>query len=165
MTNLDQFGRIPLAHLPTPLECLPRLTGHLAGPQIFVKRNDQTGLAFGGNKARKLEYLTAGAIAQGCDTLVTIGGPQSNHARQTAAAAAKLGLACELILPRIVPIQTLEYESSGNVLLDRLLGAELDLPPADAFSQATIDARLEGIRAKGRKPYYIPVGGSTPWAR
>ena len=93
--------RVSLAHLPTPLEPLPRLSAHLGGPTIYIKRDDQTGLATGGNKARKLEFLVADALAQGCDTLVTTGGVQSNHARQTAAAAARLGLHCVLLLPRL----------------------------------------------------------------
>lgn len=160
--KLDQFHRCQFAHLPTPIEHLPRLTEYLGGPQLFVKRDDQTGLAFGGNKARKLEYLVCQAINQGCDTLVTTGGPQSNHARQTAAAAAKFGLGCELVLPKVVPIHTAEYESSGNVLLDRLLGANVVMPSSDQFSQGLIDARLGQIRAAGKKPYYIPIGGSTP---
>src|SRR5579871_4807375 len=110
--KLADIPRVPLAHLPTPLDFLPRLTEHLGGPRIYVKRDDQTGLAMGGNKARKLEYLVAEALALGCDTLLTTGGPQSNHARQTAAAAARLGLGCELVLPRVVPISTPEYENS-----------------------------------------------------
>ena len=100
-TILDPFPRVTLASLPTPLEPLPRLSAFLGGPQILVKRDDQTGLAMGGNKVRKLEYLVGHARTLGCDTLVTIGGLQSNHARQTAAAAARLGMECELVLPRM----------------------------------------------------------------
>ena len=129
-TILDPFPRVRLASLPTPLEPLPRLSEFLGGPRILVKRDDQTGLAMGGNKARKLEYLAAYALELGCDTLVTIGGVQSNHARQTAAAAARLGLQCESVLPRVVPRSSEEYEQSGNVLLDRLLGARLRMLPA-----------------------------------
>lgn len=160
--KLADVARVRLAHLPTPLEFLPRLSDYLGGPRIWVKRDDQTGLALGGNKARKLEFLVAEALAQGCDTLVTTGGPQSNHARQTAAAAAKLGLHCELVLPRVVPWSTPEYEQSGNVLLDRLLGAGLEFPTAEEFSPQSIDKVLTGLTAQGRKPYFIPVGGSTP---
>ena len=116
---LGSFPRVSLAFAPTPLEPLPRLSAFLGGPQILVKRDDQTGLAMGGNKARKLEYLVGHARALGSDTLVTIGGLQSNHARQTAAAAARVGMECELVLPRIVPRYSEEYEQSGNVLLDR----------------------------------------------
>jgi L-cysteate sulfo-lyase len=144
------------------LEFLPRLSDYLGGPRILVKRDDQTGLALGGNKARKLEFLVAEALAQGCDTLVTTGGPQSNHARQTAAAAAKVGLRCELVLPRIVPWSTPEYERSGNVLLDRLLGAGLHCPPAEEFSSHSIDEVLAALVAQGRRPYFIPTGGSSP---
>lgn len=154
-------GRVKLAHLPTPLEPLDRLSRHLGGPRIFVKRDDQTGLALGGNKARKLEFLLAEALETGCDTLVTTGGQQSNHARQTAAAAAKFGLHCELILPRWVPNSTKEYERSGNVLLDRLLGAEVEMPSAQGFSQADLDGRVKQLKDEGRRPYFIPVGGST----
>ncbi len=161
MVKLSEYPRTLLAHLPTPLEFLPRLTDFLGGPPIYVKRDDQTGLAMGGNKARKLEYLVAEALALGCDTLLTTGGPQSNHARQTAAAAARLGLGCEIVLPRVVPISTPEYEHSGNILLDRLLGANLDFPSASQAS-AAIDARREQLIAAGKRPYLIPIGGSTP---
>lgn len=159
--KLAEYPRTPLAHLPTPLEILPRLTAFLGGPRIYVKRDDQTGLAMGGNKARKLEYLVADALALGCDTLLTTGGPQSNHARQTAAAAARLGLSCELVLPRVVPISTPEYERSGNILLDRLLGANLEFPPVTQGA-AAIDTRREQLIAAGKRPYFIPTGGSTP---
>src|SRR5947209_15770630 len=115
--ELERFERFPLAHLPTPLEPLKRLSAYLGGPSIWVKRDDCTGLAGGGNKARKLEYLCEDAIVHGCDTLVTGGGRQSNHVRMTAAAANKLGLRCTIVLssdPPSVP--------SGNVVLDELLG-------------------------------------------
>src|SRR5262249_8270976 len=129
-TLLDAFPHVALASLPTPLEPLPRLSEYLGGPRILVKRDDQTGLAMAGNKVRQLEYLAGHALATGCDTLVTIGGVQSNHARQTAAAAARLGMHCELLLPRVVPRNSTEYENSGNVLLDHLLGARVRLLPA-----------------------------------
>ncbi len=160
--KLPEMRRVHLAHLPTPLEFLPRLSRHLGGPRIYVKRDDQTGLALGGNKARKLEFLVADAIAQGCDMLVTTGGVQSNHARQTAAAAAKLGLGCLLLLTRMVPRDTADYEHSGNVLLDQLLGANIQYFPAEEFSPATVDGVLASLIAEGRKPYFIPIGGSTP---
>jgi len=159
--QLAAYPRQRLAHLPTPLEPLPRLSQHLGGPQIFVKRDDQTGLAMGGNKARKLEYLIADALQRGCDTLVTTGGQQSNHARQTAAAAARLGMKCELILPRAVPYEAVEYQHSGNVLLDRLFEAQLEFPANDADAQAIIDTRIEELIARGQRPYFIPMGGST----
>jgi D-cysteine desulfhydrase family pyridoxal phosphate-dependent enzyme len=160
-TILDPFPRVTLASLPTPLEPLPRLSAFLGGPRILVKRDDQTGLAMGGNKARKLEYLAGHALALGCDTLVTIGGLQSNHARQTAAAAARLGMGCELVLPRVVPRSSEEYEQSGNVLLDRLFGARLRVLPAEQNSSGVLDRVAEELRAGGRKPYVIPIGGST----
>ena len=112
--------RLPLAHLPTPLEPLPRLSAAL-GVRLWVKRDDQTGLAGGGNKTRKLEFLLAEALRQECDTVLTVGGPQSNHCRQTAAAAARLGLRCVLVLGG----HAAQARPGGNLLLDRLLGAEL----------------------------------------
>jgi L-cysteate sulfo-lyase len=160
-TTLDSFPRVSLASLPTPLEPLPRLSAFLGGPRIVVKRDDQTGLAMGGNKVRKLEYLLGQARAQGCDTLVTVGGVQSNHARQTAAAAARLGMACELVLPRIVPRSSEEYEQSGNVLLDRLLGARLHVLPAGQSPSSVLERVADELRSAGRKPYVVPLGGST----
>lgn len=159
--TLPGIPRVSLAQLPTPLEPLARLSAHLGGPAIYIKRDDQTALATGGNKARKLEFLVAAAIAEGCDTLVTTGGPQSNHARQTAAAAARMGLACELLLPRLVDGRKPEYESSGNVLLDRLLGANVQILPRESFHAETFDAALAQLRDARRRPYFIPIGGST----
>ena len=151
----DKLSRVSIAHLPTPLEPLPRLTAQLGGPELWIKRDDQTGLATGGNKARKLEYLVADALAQGADTLITAGAAQSNHARQTAAAAAKFGLARVLVLRGEEPPQVL-----GNLLLDRLLGAEVrwagDLPLPEAMAQVA-----EELRAAGRCPYVVPYGGSN----
>ena len=148
--------RVSSAHLPTPLEPLPRLTAHLNGPQLWIKRDDQTGLATGGNKTRKLEFLVADALAQNADTLITGGAAQSNHARQTAAAAAKFGLRGTLVLRGETPART-----EGNLLLDRLLGAEIvwagDQPLAEAMAQAA-----EELRAAGHRPYVIPYGGSNP---
>lgn len=160
--NLTGFDRIPLAHLPTPLEPLERLSRHLGGPRIFVKRDDATGLALGGNKVRKLEYLLGEARRAGADTLVTVGGVQSNHARQTAAVAARLGLACELILPRYVDWPDPVYVTSGNVLLNRLFGARLHLLPESTLDPAALEAILTDIRGHGGRPFFIPVGGSTP---
>ncbi|HVU86912.1 MAG TPA: D-cysteine desulfhydrase [Pirellulales bacterium] len=159
--DLSKIPRVSLAHLPTPFASLPRLSAHLGGPAIYIKRDDETGLATGGNKARKLEFLVADALAQGCDTLVTTGGPQSNHARQTAAAAARLGLKCQLLLPRLVAGRSPAYEESGNVLLDRLFGADVQFLAKEDFKPETFDAALERLRAAGRKPYFIPIGGST----
>jgi len=135
---------------------LPRLTVQLGGPELWIKRDDQTGLATGGNKARKLEFLVADALAQGADTLITGGAAQSNHARQTAAAAAKFGLACTLVLRGTQPPQV-----QGNLLLDRLLGAEVvwarEQPLAGVMAQVA-----EKVRAAGHRPYAIPYGGSNP---
>ncbi|HEY4310487.1 MAG TPA: D-cysteine desulfhydrase family protein [Pirellulales bacterium] len=162
MMNVSSLPRVRLANLPTPLEPLPRLSAELAGPALYIKRDDETGLATGGNKARKLEFLVAEAMAQGCDVLVTTGGPQSNHARQTAAAAARFGLKCELLLPRLVAGRSPAYESSGNVLLDHLFGADVRLLAKEDFNPPTFEAALERWRAAGHKPFFIPIGGSTP---
>jgi L-cysteate sulfo-lyase len=162
MKTLDDFPRVRLAHAPTPLEPLARLSAHLGGPKIYIKRDDQTGLATGGNKARKLEFLVGEALAEGADTLVTTGGVQSNHARQTAAAAARLGLGCELLLPKIVTGRSASYETSGNVLLDHLCGATVHVLPAEDYRTEVFDAHVGRLRAAGRKPYFIPTGGSTP---
>ena len=154
--------RIPLAHLPTPLEFLPRLSRELGGPRILVKRDDCTGLALGGNKTRKLDYLMAEAEAQGADTILTIGGVQSNHVRQTAAAAARSGLSCHLVLPRAVPWDDPAYEISGNVQLDHLLGAQVHLLPEGTDREAAFRRMARVLRTNGRKPYVIPSGGSNP---
>ncbi|HIC80856.1 MAG TPA: pyridoxal-phosphate dependent enzyme, partial [Kiloniellaceae bacterium] len=153
--------RLRLAHLPTPLEPLERLSADLGGPRILVKRDDCTGLGLGGNKTRKLEFLLAEAAAQGADTVITTGGIQSNHVRQTAAAAAKLGLACELVLTRVVPWGGPDYELSGNIQLDRLFGAKLHLHDGDTDRIAAMESLAESLRRSGRSPYLIPTGGSN----
>jgi len=149
---------LPLAQRPTPIEPLDRLTDWLGGPRLLVKRDDQTGLALGGNKARKLEHLCAEALALGCDTLVTGGGPQSNHCRMTAAAANRLGLQCHLALAGEAT-----GPPTGNLLLDHVLGAHLH--PTGARSYYEIEASIEGVadhvRSTGRRPYAIPVGGAS----
>ncbi len=160
--NLDHFPRVPLCHRPTPLEPLHRLTAHLGGPRLFVKRDDCTGLAIGGNKTRKLEFLMADAIQHGATTVVTVGGVQSNHCRQTAAAAAKLGLKCELVLPHLSHFGSSTYDVGGNVLLDRLLGATLHIVDSMDSAPARVQQVLETIRQRGETPYFIPAGGSTP---
>ncbi|MBM3516976.1 MAG: D-cysteine desulfhydrase [Alphaproteobacteria bacterium] len=159
--QLVRFPRAPLAHLPTPFEFMPRLTRHLGGPRLYIKRDDCTGLATGGNKTRKLEYLIGDALAKGADTLITAGAVQSNHTRQTAAAAAKLGLGCEHVLVRSQPIDDPEYERNGNVLLNRLLGAELHLVAAGSDAGHAMAERAEDVRRRGGRPYIIPVGGSN----
>jgi D-cysteine desulfhydrase len=153
--RIDSLPRFQLAQLPTPLEELKTLSRQLGGPQILIKRDDQTGLALGGNKTRKLEFLVGDALAKGADTLVTLGAVQSNHCRQTAAAAAKAGLRCELILNGKQP-----DVANGNLLLNEILGANLHWieRPQRAAKLKELDAQL---RAQGRKPYLIPVGGSN----
>jgi len=160
---LARQPRVPLAHLPTPLEPLDGLTRVLGpGPRVFAKRDDCTGLALGGNKVRKLEFLVGEALAHGCDTLITTGGVQSNHARQTAAAAAKHGLRCELVLPRMVAGRDPAYETSGNRLLDDWLGARVHVveKPADVIG---VVAEIQSRSAsRGAKSAFIPAGGSNP---
>lgn len=160
--QLDAFERLSLAHLPTPIEPLPHLTTALGGPQILVKRDDCTGLAFGGNKTRKLEYAMAAALAESADCVITAGGLQSNHVRQTAAAAAKLGLHCVLVLDRNVPDRDEDYARTGNMLLDRLLGAEVHIEPAGVDRTAVMEDLARRQRSEGRTPYIIPTGASYP---
>jgi D-cysteine desulfhydrase family pyridoxal phosphate-dependent enzyme len=148
--------RLRFAHLPTPIEPLPRLAEFLSGPRLLVKRDDQTGLAFGGNKTRKLEFLVAEAQARGADTLLSAGALQSNHCRQTAAAAAKFGLNCILVLVGEPPAQ-----ASANLLLDQLFGAEIiwvEKSRRDVVLQET----FEKTSVRGKKPYLVPYGGSSP---
>jgi len=145
-----------MAHLPTPIEELPRLSAELGGPRLLVKRDDQTGLAFGGNKTRKLEYLLAEAQALDAKTVITGGAIQSNHCRQTAAAAAKIGLDCILVLGGDQPA-----EPSGNLLLDLLFGAEIVWTQMRERDQ-TLQAAFESAEKAGRKPYLVPYGGSNP---
>jgi len=148
--------RIVLAHLPTPIEPLPKLTKLLQGPQLFIKRDDLTGLGLGGNKTRKLEYLAANALAQGCRTLVTTGALQSNHCRQVAAAAARLGLGCILVLAGEDP-----GIRQGNLLLDELSGAKLVFVPKEERDQRLQQAFAQADE-DGMQPYLIPYGGSNP---
>lgn len=152
----ERRPRVRIAHLPTPIEPLPRLSARLGGPTLWVKRDDETGLATGGNKARKLEFLIAEALAQGGDTLVTCGAVQSNHARQTAAAAAKFGLSCALVLRGSEPKRPL-----GNLLLDRLLGAEIVWAGKRPIGER-LEELAEELRSRGRRPYLVPYGGSSP---
>jgi D-cysteine desulfhydrase family pyridoxal phosphate-dependent enzyme len=148
--------RLRFAHLPTPVEPLPRLTETLGGPRLLVKRDDQTGLAFGGNKTRKLEFLVAEAQAQGADTLLSAGALQSNHCRQTAAAAAKFGFLCILVLVGQPPVQI-----SANLLLDQLFGAEIVWTEKSRRDQV-LQETFEKTTAQGKKPYLVPYGGSSP---
>jgi len=158
--HLSRFPRVSLAHLPTPLELMPNLSAELGGPRIWVKRDDCTGLATGGNKTRKLEFVMAEAIAQGADTIVTVGAVQSNHVRQTAAAACKLGLACEVLLEHRVLDPSESYANSGNVFLDRMFAANLrEYPGGTDFDKALQDVADE-VRSAGGKPYIVPGGAS-----
>ena len=160
--HLARFPRYRLGHFPTPLERLDRLSANLGGPEIWIKRDDCTGLASGGNKTRKLEFLVADALAHGADTLVTQGATQSNHVRQTAAAACRAGLACHALLERRVTNQGADYEAAGNVLLDVMMDCSFDFRPEGLVMNAEAEALAEQLRAKGRKPYVIPGGGSNP---
>jgi L-cysteate sulfo-lyase len=158
---LSRFPRVSLAHLPTPLEYLPRLTEHLGGPKIYVKRDDCTGLATGGNKTRKLEFLVADAVEHGADVIITQGAVQSNHARQTAAAACKTGMACELIFEKRVKDADEAYKTSGNVLLDRIYGANIREVEKGSDMNAAMEDVAEELRAAGKTPYIVPGGGSN----
>jgi len=159
--NLSRFARRHFAHLPTPLERLPRLSAHLGGPQIWIKRDDCTGLSTGGNKTRKLEFLMGDAREQGADTVITQGATQSNHARQTAAATARLGLDCHLLLEDRTGSEDPEYNHSGNVLLDQLHGATVSRLPGGTDMDGEMSALAERLSGEGRKPYVIPGGGSN----
>ncbi|MSO92003.1 MAG: D-cysteine desulfhydrase family protein [Rhodospirillales bacterium] len=161
-----KFPRVTLAHAPTPLEPMPHLSRLLGGPKLYVKRDDCTGLFLGGNKARQLEYYFGAALAEGADTVLTTGAVQSNHARQTAAAARKLGLGCEIQLENRVSGMAPEYYNlSGNVLLYRLLGVPIHTYPVGEDEEGA-DAQLEGIAAgirdRGGKPYIIPLAARHP---
>ena len=160
--HLARFPRVFLAHLPTPLERLDRLSKELGGPEIWIKRDDCTGLSTGGNKTRKLEFLMAEALAQGADTVITQGATQSNHARQTAAFAAKLGLACHILLEDRTGSNDANYNSNGNVLLDHLHGATTSRRAGGVDMAAEMEVLAEALRGEGRRPYVIPGGGSNP---
>ncbi|POD90627.1 D-cysteine desulfhydrase [Pectobacterium odoriferum] len=161
--HLARFPRLSLGHFPTPLEALPNLSAYLGGPTIYIKRDDATGLATGGNKTRKLEFLLADAQQQGADVIITQGATQSNHVRQTIAAAAKLGLKTKVLLEKRVEDYGEDYQRSGNVLLDNLLGGEIiDHLPAGTDMQQAMETLAESLRKEGLKPYVIPGGGSSP---
>ena len=161
--SLADFDRYPLLFGPSPVHRLERLTAHLGGAEIWAKREDcNSGIAFGGNKTRKLEYLVADALAQGCDTLVSIGGVQSNHTRQVAAVAARVGLGCVLIQESWVEWPDAVYDRVGNILLSRLIGADVRLVSAGfgiGFKESWERAIAE-IESAGGKPYAIPAGAS-----
>jgi D-cysteine desulfhydrase family pyridoxal phosphate-dependent enzyme len=154
---MNNIPRLHFAHLPTPIEELPRFTEHLGGPKILIKRDDQTGLAFGGNKTRKLEFLVADALEQGARMLITGGALQSNHCRQTAAAAARVGLDCTLVLNGEMPVRP-----SANLLLDQLFGAEIVTIADRADRDQTLQATYDKAVAARRNPYLVTYGGSSP---
>ena len=162
---LERFPRAALAHAPTPLEPLPNLARELGGAQLFVKRDDCTGLAMGGNKARQLEFYFGEALAQGCDTVISTGATQSNFVRMMAAAACKLGMRCHIQLESRVPGMPEEYHVSGNVLLDRLFGAHLHFYP-EGEDESGADQQLREIaeraRQEGASPHVISITADHP---
>ncbi len=162
---LSKFERYPLTFGPTPIEPLPRLSAHLGGQvELFAKREDcNSGLAFGGNKLRKLEYIVPDAIASGADTLVSIGGVQSNHTRMVAATAAKIGMKCRLVQDSWVPHDDAVYDRVGNILMSRVMGADVQLVDEgfDIGIRQSWENALADVKAKGGKPYPIPAGASV----
>ena len=158
---MAKFPRVRLGHFPTPLEPMDRLSELLGGPRLWVKRDDCTGLSSGGNKTRKLEYLMADAQKHGADTIITQGATQSNHARQTTAAAAKLGMECHILLEDRTGSDDSNYVLNGNVLLDRLHGASVSRRAGGTDMNAEMEALAETLLAEGKKPYVIPGGGSN----
>lgn len=160
--DLERFNRVSLCHQPTPIEPMLRLGDKLGGPNLFIKRDDCTGLATGGNKTRKLEFLVGEAVSQKADILVTQGAVQSNHVRQTAAAACKVGMKCHALLERRVADAADTYESTGNVFLDKVLGATIEYRPSGLDMNAEAFAVAEKLKSDGNRPYFIPGGGSNP---
>ncbi len=160
--HLSRYPRLNFAHLPTPLEPMERLTQLLGGPRLWIKRDDCTGLSSGGNKTRKLEFLMADAIKQKADTIITQGATQSNHARQTAAIAAKLGLACHILLEDRTGYEDEAYGHNGNVLLDQLHGAKVSTRAGGTDMATAMEDLAAVLKQDGRKPYIIPGGGSNP---
>ncbi len=160
--NLAKFPRIRCGHFPTPLEPMENLSKHLGGPKLWIKRDDCTGLSSGGNKTRKLEFLMAEAVAREADTVITQGATQSNHARQTAAIAAKLGMACHILLEDRTGYPDEAYTLNGNVLLDQLHGASISKRPGGTDMQKEMDILAADLGKKGKRCYVIPGGGSNP---
>lgn len=159
--DCNRFPRLRAMHLPTPLEPLDRLSAHLGGPRIWIKRDDCTGLATGGNKSRKLDYLIADALQEGATTIITQGAIQSNHVRQSAAIAAKMGLGCSVVLEDRVQSSDPSFKVNGNILLDRLFGANITIAPQDSDVQQIIRSISEDLSSRGERPYVIPTGGSN----
>src|SRR2546429_514057 len=165
MTMLEKFERYPLTFGPTHIEKLERLSGHLGGKvELYAKREDcNSGLAFGGNKLRKLEYIIPDAIASNADTLVSIGGVQSNHTRMVAAVAAKIGMKCRLVQESWVPHEDAVYDRVGNILLSRIMGADVQMVE-EGFNigiRESWEQAIEDVKSKGGKPYPIPAGASV----
>ena len=160
--QISRFPRLHFAHLPTPLEPLNNLSKLLGGPKLFIKRDDCTGLATGGNKTRKLEFLLGEAQQKNADTIITQGATQSNHVRQTVAISAKLGLRCEVLLEHRTGSEDPDYLENGNVLLDRLFGANIHSVPGGTDMDAAMQEVADEISKDGGKPYIIPGGGSNP---
>ncbi len=159
--HLSRFPRLHFAHLPTPLEPMQRLSEHLGGPNLWIKRDDCTGLSSGGNKTRKLEFLMADAVEKKADTIITQGATQSNHARQTTAIAAKLGMECHVLLEDRTGYEDGAYVYNGNVLLDQLHGSTISKRPADTDMNAAMEELAQQLRDDGKNPYIIPGGGSN----
>ena len=159
---LEKFQRIKLGHFPTPIEHLKNITKYLGGPNIFIKRDDCTGLATGGNKTRKLEFLIPDAIKNKAELIVTVGAVQSNHARQTAAACALMGIKCLIVLEQRLKDPPESYMKSGNVFLDKLFGAEIKVCPKNEDVSEYSEKIIKDIKSKGTNVYFIPGGGSNP---
>lgn len=159
--HLSRYPRLHFAHLPTPLEPMTRLSEHLGGPNLWIKRDDCTGLSSGGNKTRKLEFLMADAVEKKADTIITQGATQSNHARQTTAIAAKLGMECHVLLEDRTGYEDDAYVYNGNVLLDQLHGSSISKRPADTDMNAAMEDLAQQLRDDGKNPYIIPGGGSN----
>lgn len=160
--HLARFPRLALGHFPTPLEPLKNISALLGGPKIWIKRDDATGLASGGNKTRKLEFLLADAVEKKADIIITQGATQSNHVRQTIAGAAKIGLPTHALLEKRVSEYGDDYQHNGNVLLDHLLGGEIVAHlPNGTDMQLAMEAHANQLREKGHNPYVIPGGGSN----
>lgn len=160
--DIARFPRIRLGHLPTPLEPMENLSRALGGPRLWIKRDDCTGLSTGGNKTRKLEFLMAEALARKADIVITQGATQSNHARQTAAAAARLGMRCHILLEDRTGSTDASYIGNGNVLLDRLHGAAVERRPGGSDMQTEMETVAAKLIDTGQRPYVIPGGGSNP---
>jgi L-cysteate sulfo-lyase len=160
--HLSRFPRVKLCHTPTPLEKMGNLSKLLGGPTLWIKRDDCTGIATGGNKVRKLEFLMGDALAKGATHIVTQGAVQSNHVRQTAAVAAKLGLKCTAVLEHRIQTNDPDYLQGGNVLFDHLMGINIEYRPGGTDMQAAIEEVGARLSEKGETPYLIPGGGSNP---